>query len=79
MLTHYCASNNQPRMSADGASTDPNTLVFKYVDASNLTGTRQRVMTGLTLVFIDTNDFSETCALKASTASRDGRPSCSRE
>lgn len=35
MLTHYCTSNNQPRMRAD-LSGDPNVLRFEFFDSTNL-------------------------------------------
>jgi hypothetical protein len=60
MLTHYCASNNQPRMRTDAGSADPKQLVFNYVDATNLAGSREGVMTGLTVTFIDSDHFSQT-------------------
>jgi hypothetical protein len=60
MLTHYCASNNQPRMRTDAVSADPKQLVFNYVDATNLGGSREGVMTGLTVTFVDPDHFSQT-------------------
>lgn len=36
MLTHYCISNNQPRMRAQLPSEDPSVLRFSFVDATNL-------------------------------------------
>jgi hypothetical protein len=36
MMTHYCTAHNQPRMRADPAGADPNTIKFKFVDATNL-------------------------------------------
>jgi hypothetical protein len=60
MLTHYCASNNQPRMRTDSANTDPKKLVFNYVDATNLAASREGVMTGLTVTFVDADHFTQT-------------------
>ena len=60
MLTHYCASNNQPRMRTAAGSNDPTKLVFEYVDATNLGGSREGVMTGLTITFVDADHFSQT-------------------
>jgi hypothetical protein len=60
MLTHYCASNNQPRMRTDAGSSDPNQLVFNYVDATNLGGSKEGVMTGLTVTFVDADHFTQT-------------------
>lgn len=36
MLTHYCVSNNQPRMRAQLSSEEPNVLRFSFLDATNL-------------------------------------------
>jgi len=60
MLTHYCASNNQPRMRTDAGSTDPKQLIFSYVDATNLGGSKEGVMTGLTVTFVDADHFTQT-------------------
>ena len=35
-LTHYCVSNNQPRMRAQLPSEEPNVLRFSFLDATNL-------------------------------------------
>jgi len=60
MLTHYCASNNQPRMRTDAASSDPTKLVFNYVDATNLAASKSGVMTALTVNFVDADHFTQT-------------------
>jgi hypothetical protein len=62
MLTHYCASNNQPRMRTEAASSDPKTLVFNYVDATNLAASKGGVMSGLTISFVDADHHTETWA-----------------
>jgi hypothetical protein len=36
MLTHYCVSNNQPRMRAELPSKEQDVLRFSFVDATNL-------------------------------------------
>jgi hypothetical protein len=36
MLTHYCVAKNQPRMRATEISEDGNTIVFTFLDATNL-------------------------------------------
>jgi hypothetical protein len=47
LLTHYCAVGNQPRMQAS-SSPDGRTIIFDFVDATNLTspdaGHMQRVI-----------------------------------
>jgi hypothetical protein len=35
MLTHYCVSNNQPRMRARLPGDDPNALKFDFLDITN--------------------------------------------
>lgn len=35
MLTHYCVSNNQPRMRARLPGDDPNALKFEFLDVTN--------------------------------------------
>ncbi len=36
MLTHYCVAKNQPRMRATEISEDGNTIIFTFLDATNL-------------------------------------------
>lgn len=36
MLTHYCVAKNQPRMRATEISDDGKTVLFTYMDATNL-------------------------------------------
>jgi hypothetical protein len=36
MLTHYCIAKNQPRMRATEISDDGNTIVFTFLDGTNL-------------------------------------------
>ena len=38
MLTHYCMANNQPRMRAEASASNPATIKFSFVDATNLAG-----------------------------------------
>jgi hypothetical protein len=53
MMTHYCMANNQPRMRADAATSSPNSIKFKYVDATNLATPDDGHMVGLTIDFKD--------------------------
>lgn len=48
VVTHYCAAGNQPRMRAR-ADSDPTVIVFERDGVSNLTGSDQKYMGGLTL------------------------------
>lgn len=52
MLTHYCISNNQPRMRAD-LSGDPNVLRFEFFDSTNLQDPQAGHMRRATIRLID--------------------------
>ena len=58
MLTHYCGSGNQPRMTAT-TSPDGKTITFDFLDATNLatpdTGHMQRVV----ITILDPNHHTE--------------------
>jgi hypothetical protein len=43
MMTHYCASHNQPRMKSV-ATNDPNKLAFEFVDVTNAAPDEGRMM-----------------------------------
>ncbi len=51
MVTHYCSMGNQPRMRL-AASKDPNQLVFKFADITNLTPTQPDHIKDLTITFL---------------------------
>jgi len=55
MMTHYCSGQNQPRMRLKGI-TDPNKLVFDFVDGTNLAG---EYMTKLVITIVDADHHSE--------------------
>ena len=59
MMTHYCATNNQPRMRAKADPAKPNQLAFSYVDATNLSSPEEGHMAGLALTFDDATHFSQ--------------------
>ena len=59
LMTHYCAANNQPRMRARVTSPDPREIVFKFVDAANLSSPGEGHMTGLTLTIQDPDHISQ--------------------
>jgi hypothetical protein len=52
MLTHYCISNNQPRMRAQ-PSEDPNILRFEFLDATNLARPEDGHMRRAMIRFVD--------------------------
>ncbi len=64
MMTHYCSAGNQPRMVAE-PSADPNTLTFKYLDATNLKSPDDGHMSGLTVTFDGPDRFSQEWLWKA--------------
>jgi hypothetical protein len=59
MLTHYCAAGNQPRMKCR-AGSDPNQLVFEFVDATNMRSMRDRHMHAGTLTIVDPRHIQAT-------------------
>ncbi len=58
LMTHYCATGNQPRMRAS-ASPDGKTITFDYVDATNLAGPDGGHMNRLVLSMLDANHHTE--------------------
>jgi hypothetical protein len=50
MMTHYCASNSQPRMRTKD-SGDGGRMVFTFVDATNLSSPKAGHMKNLVMVF----------------------------
>ena len=63
MLTHYCSMNNQPRMKAGTFKPGDKTLVFSFVDATNLKGPTDAHMHQVTFDFKDRDHFSQTWVL----------------
>lgn len=55
MATHYCAGQNQPRMKLNGM-TDPNVLVFDFVDGTNVGGEH---MKRLVITIVDADHHVE--------------------
>ncbi len=51
MMTHYCAEGNQPRLKA--ASAGEKQIVFKFLDATNMSGPDADHINGLTVTFVD--------------------------
>lgn len=58
LLTHYCDAGNQPRMVAT-ISPDGKTIVFDFVDATNLLGSQMGHMQRVTFTFIDSDHHTE--------------------
>ena len=58
LLTHYCDAGNQPRMLAT-ISPDGKTIVFNFVDATNLQSSQMGHMQRVTFSFIDSDHHSE--------------------
>jgi hypothetical protein len=64
VLTHYCSMGNQPRMKLDGSKSSENSLVYAYVDATNVKSERDPKMHDLTLTFKDKDHFSQEWILR---------------
>ena len=58
LLTHYCASGNQPRMVAS-ASPDGKTITFDFLDVTNLSSPDAVHMNRVVISFIDANHHIE--------------------
>jgi hypothetical protein len=58
MLTHYCDAGNQPRMVAT-ISPDGKTIVFDFIDATNLQSSQMGHMQRVTFNFIDADHHTE--------------------
>lgn len=56
MLTHYCVSQNQPRMRAR-FTDDPNVIHFDFLDATNLTNPKAGHMYKAEIHFVDADKF----------------------
>ena len=58
LLTHYCASGNQPRMQAS-ASPDGKTITFDFLDATNLASPDAGHMHRVVFTFVDADHHTE--------------------
>jgi hypothetical protein len=58
LMTHFCASGNQPRMAAS-LSPDGKTMEFNFVDASNLASPQAGHMQHAVFTFADPKHYSE--------------------
>jgi hypothetical protein len=57
-MTHFCPSNNQPRMQAT-ISADRKSVLFDFLDATNLPGPQAGHMHRVLYVFLDADHYSE--------------------
>jgi len=60
VATHYCDSQNQPRMRASGLSADGKELAFKFLDITNLASPDADHMREVTFHFQDADHFTTT-------------------
>ena len=58
LLTHYCDAGNQPRMVAT-ISPDGKTIVFDFLEATNLLSSQHGHMQRVTFTFIDSDHHTE--------------------
>jgi len=58
LITHYCATGNQPRM-AGTMSPDGKTITFDFVDATNVLASQPGHMQRLVLTMLDDNHHTE--------------------
>jgi hypothetical protein len=58
LLTHYCDAGNQPRMVAT-ISPDGKSIVFDFVEATNLLSSQMGHMQRVTFTFIDPDHHTE--------------------
>lgn len=58
LMTHYCATGNEPRMEAS-VSPDGKVITFNYVDATNLATPDAGHMQKMVLTLVDDNHHTE--------------------
>ena len=58
LITHYCGAGNQPRMQAS-VSPDGKTIVFNFLDATNLASPDAGHMQKMVLTLLDENHHTE--------------------
>ena len=59
VMTHYCAANNQPRMSAAPPAGEIKTLTFSFLDATNLAGPADGHMHQMVMTFQDKDHLTQ--------------------
>jgi hypothetical protein len=72
MCTHYCASNNQPRMSADMYDAKNKILKFAFQDATNLPKAESGHMHSLAMKLPDGDHLEEDWEWKENDENRHG-------
>jgi len=58
IMTHYCASGNQPRM-VGSVSPDGKTITFNFLDATNLLSTQHGHMQQVVFTLVDSDHHTE--------------------
>jgi hypothetical protein len=58
LMTHFCPSNNQPRMKAS-ISADGKSVIFDFLDATNLASPQTGHMHRVVYLFTDADHYSE--------------------
>ena len=58
MLTHYCVAKNQPRMRATKVGEDSRTVLFTFLDGTNLPSRDKGHMDSASFRFIDADHFA---------------------
>jgi hypothetical protein len=58
LLTHYCDAGNQPRMVAT-ISPDGKTIVFNFLESTNLLSSQMGHMQRVTFTFVDSDHHTE--------------------
>ena len=64
MLTHYCALKNQPRMKAT-PSSDTSTIVFTYIDGTNMVSDKAPHMHRVTFDFLGEDEIKTVWSMYA--------------
>ena len=71
ILTHYCDAGNQPRMAAT-ISPDGRTIVFDFVEATNLESSQHGHMQRVIFNFIDADHHTEKMGVRHGRRQADG-------
>jgi hypothetical protein len=69
MMTHYCATGNQPRM-VGTMSPDGKTFTFNFVDATNVLSSQPGHMEHVVLTMLDPNHHTEEWSFLAKDGSK---------